>query len=111
MAQASASRRAVSSGSSSARHRTQNEIHDGLGVLEGADAYVEAASALWDLAPDIQTRGRVLALEQHGQVRVEQNVGTLRDGGGAFERQHVDLYIVDNGRIIPVGIPTHRTLY
>src|SRR5262249_12003590 len=77
-----------------------DQRHAGMGVIEGADAFVDSFVALWDLAPDIQIEPPVrLALERYGCVQAVRTFGTLRDGGGAFERLFVSLSIVSSGRI------------
>jgi class 3 adenylate cyclase len=71
----------------------------GVGPVEGADAYLEALAVLWDLAPDIEYEGFVLALERHGLVVAERSSGTLREGGGGFERPLVTVSTVTGGRL------------
>jgi hypothetical protein len=72
----------------------------GVGLVEGADAYVEAVAALWELAPDIEYDVPFpLALERHGLVAAERGFGTLREGGGAFERLLVFVSIVAGDRV------------
>ena len=72
----------------------------GIGAIEGADAYVDSVVALWDLAPDQQLDPPVrLALERYGLVQAVRAFGTLRDGGGAFERLLLSVAIVSSGRI------------
>ena len=78
-------------------------VHDrrrtGMGLLEGADAYVESLDALWELAPDMQLDPCFqLALAGYGLVSVVRGFGTLRDGG-AFERPLLSVVLVSSGRI------------
>jgi ketosteroid isomerase-like protein len=66
-------------------------VHDrrrtGMGLLEGAEAYIHAVAALWELTPDIQFDVLCqLALEPHGVIGIVRSSGTLGHGGGAFER-------------------------
>jgi ketosteroid isomerase-like protein len=76
----------------------------GLGRLGGADAYLDAVAALWELAPDIQLELRcVLALERHGAVFAVRTFGTLADGGGAFERCELQVVMVARGRITRIA--------
>jgi hypothetical protein len=78
-------------------------VHDhrlaGLGLVEGADAYLESLAALWRLAPDDHIEARFeLVRERYGRVAVGQSVGTLPEGG-TYERPLVIVYIVAEGRI------------
>ena len=78
-------------------------VHDhrlaGLGLVEGADAYVESLAALWRLAPDIGINVAFeLARECYGVVRAIGGIGTLPEGG-AFERPMVTVQVVAGGRI------------
>jgi class 3 adenylate cyclase/ketosteroid isomerase-like protein len=71
----------------------------GPGRVDGADAYLDQAVVLWDLAPDSQVEPRcVLALEPHGAVAVSRTFGTLSEGG-AFERYVLHVWTVARGRI------------
>jgi hypothetical protein len=71
----------------------------GHGRVEGADAYLEAGTAVWALTSDVQLELRtVLALERHGGVGVSRTFGTLPEGG-SFEIQNIDLLTVAGGRI------------
>jgi ketosteroid isomerase-like protein len=73
-------------------------VHD---RAEGADALLEIATALWELAPDIHIDLRalsVLAHEPYGSVTTGRDVGTFPDGG-AFERYRIVLTTVARGRI------------
>src|SRR5262249_54055185 len=81
-------------------------VHDhrlaGIGLLEGADAYLESLAALWRLSPDDHIERRFdLAHERYGGVAAGQMVGTL-PGGGTYERPLVAVYIVAGGRITRV---------
>jgi len=70
-----------------------------LGVIEGADAWVESYAAVWDLAPDTQIAFVcTLAHARYGSVNLMRRFGTLRDGG-AFESPTVSVSIVADGRI------------
>jgi ketosteroid isomerase-like protein len=61
---------------------------------------VENATILRDLAPDIQFDAvHMLACDRHGFVGAGRNVGTLADGGGAFEVLTISVFIVERGRI------------
>ncbi len=72
----------------------------GLGLVEGADAYLETLAALWDLTSDIEYDAAfVLALERHGLVVAARSSGTLREGGGVFERPVVSVSTVAGGRL------------
>ena len=72
----------------------------GLGRIDGADAYVESAAVLWDLAPDIRFEVPFrLALERYGVVSVSRSFGTLREGGGAFESFRAYVSMVERGRV------------
>jgi ketosteroid isomerase-like protein len=78
-------------------------VHDrrriGMGLLEGADAWLESIVALWELATEVEwTPLFHLALGRHGLVGVGEISGTLR-GGGAFEVLGVSLFTVAGGRI------------
>ena len=79
-------------------------LHDhrrvGMGLVEGADAYLESLAALWRLAPD--DHGAVafeLARERYGVVFAVSSIGTLADGGGTYELPMVIVWIVAGGRI------------
>src|SRR5207244_606099 len=62
-----------------------------LGVIEGADAYVKSAAAMWDLAPTNQiTFAGTLAHARYGSVNLWRGFGTLRDGG-TFENPIVSV--------------------
>src|SRR5262249_9721362 len=78
-------------------------VHDhrlaGLGLLEGADAYLESLAALWTLSPDDHTEAWFeLARERHGVVAAVKWVGTFPEGG-PYERPTVVVYIVAGGLI------------
>src|SRR5262249_24475376 len=78
-------------------------LHDhrlvGLGVVEGADAYLESVAALWRLVPDDHIEAAFeLTRERHGVVAVGVSVGTLPEGG-TYERPLVIAYVVAGGRI------------
>src|SRR5262249_22838232 len=78
-------------------------VHDhrlaGLGLIEGADAYLESIAALWRLAPDDHIEvGFDLARERHGVVRATKTFGTLPEGG-TYERRIVIVSIVASDRI------------
>ncbi len=79
-------------------------VHDrrlaGQGVVEGADAYVETAAVLWELARDIQfdTAPGVLVHERYGSVGVGRGFGTFPEGG-AFDNYIVYMSTVARGRI------------
>jgi hypothetical protein len=76
----------------------------GLGLIEGADAYVASLPPLWDLAPDIQFDAPFrLALGRHGLVSVMRSFGTLREGG-AFERPRVGVMTVAGGLITRIEL-------
>src|SRR5262249_50868993 len=80
-----------------------------LGVIEGADAYVEFLAAYWDLAPDSQVAIVCsLAHARYGSAGLARPFGTLRDGG-AFESPHASVSIVANGRITRIEMfePEH----
>jgi hypothetical protein len=82
-------------------------VHDrrrtGMGLIEGADAYVEAAAALWDLASDVQYDWPFrLQIERHGWLSVVRGFGTLREGGGTFESLFLTVTVVAGGRIIRI---------
>jgi ketosteroid isomerase-like protein len=71
----------------------------GVGQVDGSEAYLDTLAALWELAPDLQFELlAVLAFERHGTVMVTRSFGTLADGGGAFERVHVNVGTVASGR-------------
>ncbi|HXJ34119.1 MAG TPA: nuclear transport factor 2 family protein [Candidatus Eisenbacteria bacterium] len=70
-----------------------------LGVIEGADAWVEACAATWDLAPNSQIAvACTLAHARYGSAILVRLSGTLRDGG-VFESPSVAVFIVADGRI------------
>src|SRR5262249_24029717 len=78
-------------------------VHDhrlaGLGLLEGADAYLESLAALWTLSPDDHTEAWFeLARERHGAGAAGKWVGTFPEGG-PYERPRVIVYIVAGGLI------------
>jgi hypothetical protein len=76
----------------------------GVGLLEGADAYVDALAPLWELAPDIQLEPCfVLALEHYGMVSAGRIFGTFPDAG-PFENQLAWLFLFAGGRITRVEI-------
>jgi len=71
----------------------------GAGRIAGADASLDSAAVLWDLAPDIQLHlPFVLAIERHGSVGVGWSFGTV-PGGGAFERYEIGVCTVARGRV------------
>jgi class 3 adenylate cyclase len=83
-------------------------VHDrrraGMGLLEGADAYVDALPPLWELAPDVQAEPRfVLGREHYGSVSAGRIFGTFPEGG-PFEGQLVWLFICRGGRITRLEI-------
>jgi hypothetical protein len=78
-------------------------VHDrrraGMGLVKGANAYLESLAALWRLTPDIGIdMGFELARERHGLVTAVRDVGTLPEGG-TFERPMVTVAIVTGGRV------------
>src|SRR5262249_52899310 len=78
-------------------------VHDhrlaGIGLLEGAAAYLKSLAALWRLSPDDHIERRFeLAHERYGVVAAGLMVGT-RSEGGTYERPLVVVYIVAGGRI------------
>src|SRR5262249_18145657 len=78
-------------------------VHDrrlaGLGLVRGADDYIESLAALWRLVPDDHIAvGFELARERYGVVRAGQSVGTLPEGG-TYRRPIVIVSIVAGGRI------------
>jgi class 3 adenylate cyclase/tetratricopeptide (TPR) repeat protein/ketosteroid isomerase-like protein len=83
-------------------------VHDhrlaGLGLVEGADAYLESLEALWRLVPDEHIEGLFeLARERYGVVLAGRAVGTLPEGG-AVERPIVAVSIVAGGRVARVEL-------
>jgi ketosteroid isomerase-like protein len=72
----------------------------GVGRIEGASGFVENATILRDLAPDIQFDAvHMLACDRHGFVGAGRLFGTLADGGGAFEVLTISVFSVEGGRI------------
>jgi ketosteroid isomerase-like protein len=77
-------------------------LHDrrrtGLGLIEGADAFLRSAPSGWDLVRDLdfQVLARP-AITPFGSVAIARNFGRLRDGG-AFERLLCSLSLVSDGR-------------
>jgi class 3 adenylate cyclase/ketosteroid isomerase-like protein len=72
----------------------------GVGRVEGASRYVDSLAVFWDLAPDGQADTlHVLARDRHGVVSAGRVLGTLAEGGGAFETYFVNVLIVERGRI------------
>jgi ketosteroid isomerase-like protein len=83
-------------------------VHDrrrtGMGVIEGADAYLDSIRALWELAPEsVWDSPFHLALEPHGRVHVVEISGTLADGG-RFERWLVGIWITTGERIARIEL-------
>ena len=58
----------------------------GLGRIEGADAYIAALAALWELAPDAMVGQSLYFLvdEPHASLSIGHSFGTLA-GGGRYE--------------------------
>jgi len=72
----------------------------GLGRLEGAEAYIAAAAALFDQAPDLTIEVRhVVALAAHGVLSMAHAFGTLVEGG-PFELVYLWLARFENGRLV-----------
>ncbi|MGH7895781.1 MAG: nuclear transport factor 2 family protein, partial [Candidatus Binatia bacterium] len=76
----------------------------GLGRIERADDYVASAVALFELAPDVtfETLYHV-ATEQHGELAVAHQYGTLAEGG-AFESVAVKLTLYHGQRFVGVEL-------
>jgi hypothetical protein len=73
----------------------------GLGLLEGADAYVASVAALYELAPDA-TVGQPLyhlADEPQGTLSIAHSFGTLASGG-AFESVYVMIMLYGSGGMV-----------
>jgi hypothetical protein len=70
----------------------------GFGQIHGRDAYFEAATALWDLAPDtrIEFGWYWPACDRHAAVATMRRSGTLA-GGGAFESDDLVLLVLTSG--------------
>ena len=74
----------------------------GMGRLEGADEYIAAMAALFELSPDVLIEVMYyVAVEKHGFVAVAHTFGTLAATGGEFEFVVVQLAHVRDGQ--PVG--------
>jgi ketosteroid isomerase-like protein len=74
----------------------------GLGRIEGADAYMDSFTALWELAPDQRVEfGQWHAVAPHGVVLALRRAGTL-ESGGAFENEYAWLALASNGRVTHV---------
>jgi ketosteroid isomerase-like protein len=69
-----------------------------LGVIEGAEVYVDSAVSMWELAPNVEIEGAVLRRDRHGSVSVTRTFGTLAEGG-TFENLYVSVTIVERGRV------------
>jgi ketosteroid isomerase-like protein len=64
----------------------------GMGRLEGAEAYIEAAAAAFGLSADAITEPLYeVARAKHGLLTVAHTFGTLAEGGGEFESVYVYL--------------------
>jgi hypothetical protein len=83
----------------------------GFGRLEGADAYTDSAVALWQLAPEtrVEAGWHWPAFGRHGAISVVRRIGSIPDGGGAFESEYLYLYLVARGRITRIEMfePDH----
>jgi class 3 adenylate cyclase/ketosteroid isomerase-like protein len=78
----------------------EDHRHAGLGRIEGGDAYLEANTALWDLAPD-QTVSFAISLPAvgpHGALAIIRREGLLADGG-EFESEYLWLGLIDGGDV------------
>jgi ketosteroid isomerase-like protein len=72
----------------------------GVGRIEDASSYVDSLSVFWDLAPDGQADTvHILACERHGVTSAGRVLGTLAEGGGAFETYFINVLIAERGRI------------
>ncbi|HVH16845.1 MAG TPA: nuclear transport factor 2 family protein, partial [Myxococcota bacterium] len=79
-------------------------LHDhrrtGVGRVDGADAYVESVSALFEHAPDLAADTLYqLALEEHGSLSVGRTHGRLAEGG-AVESVFLRLNEYTGGRVV-----------
>jgi hypothetical protein len=76
----------------------------GIGRIEGAKAYTDSIVALWALAPDAtaEVGWQWPAFDTHGLLTVLRRTGTLPNGGGDFESEHLFLALVARGRITRV---------
>jgi hypothetical protein len=70
----------------------------GFGYIEGRDAYFEAVTALWDLAPDarIEFGWYWPACDRHAAITTMRRSGTVA-GGGTFESDDLVLLVMTNG--------------
>jgi class 3 adenylate cyclase/ketosteroid isomerase-like protein len=78
-------------------------LHDhrpnGLGGIEGADAYVASVSALHDLAPHVAAETTALmVVDHHGRVGRTRMRGE-DVGGGAFESEYYGTFLVRDGKV------------
>jgi class 3 adenylate cyclase len=79
---------------------TDDHRRTGVGRREGASSWGDGASALWNLAPDVQFYAvHMLACDRHGFVGSGRLFGTFTEGGGAFEIHTINVFAVEHGRI------------
>ncbi|HEY2775371.1 MAG TPA: adenylate/guanylate cyclase domain-containing protein [Candidatus Binatia bacterium] len=79
----------------------EDHRHDGIGHLEGSQAYLAAVTALWSLAPDLQFAAGSfwLATAANGGVFHTRRIGMVPGDGGAYQSDYLVLMLVDSGRI------------
>jgi len=74
----------------------------GVGRIEGLDAYFESVNVFWELAPDtrVEMAWYWPAYDRHAALTTLRRVGTVPDGGGAYESVYLVLFALGaDGRI------------